>query len=76
MRRYAEHHGRPVAPRDVIIIGDTPADVDCAHASGARVIAVATGHFDIDALRAAGADLAVHDLSDTQKLLQWITASA
>jgi len=40
------------------------------------VIAVATGHFDIDALRAAGADLAVHDLSDTQKLLHWITASA
>jgi hypothetical protein len=40
------------------------------------VIAVATGHFDIDSLRAAGADLAVHDLSDTQKLLQWITASA
>jgi phosphoglycolate phosphatase-like HAD superfamily hydrolase len=65
-----------VAPQDVIIIGDTPADVDCAHASGARVIAVATGHFDIDSLRAAGADLAVHDLTDTNKLLRWITTGS
>jgi phosphoglycolate phosphatase-like HAD superfamily hydrolase len=56
----------------VVIIGDTPADVDCAHASGARCLAVATGHFGIDALRAAGADLAVSDLRDTEHLLTWI----
>ena len=73
MRRYAERHGRPVAPQDVVIIGDTPYDVDCAHASGARCLAVGTGHFTVDALRAAGADLAVPSLADTAALLRWIT---
>ena len=72
MRRYQELHGRPVAPQDVVIIGDTPADVDCAHASGTRVIAVATGHFTVDQLRAAGGDLVVADLSDTDALVRWI----
>jgi phosphoglycolate phosphatase-like HAD superfamily hydrolase len=72
MRRFAERTGTPIAGDRVVIIGDTPADVDCAHASGARCLAVATGHFGIDALRAAGADLAVSDLRDTEHLLTWI----
>lgn len=50
--------------RDVVIIGDTPADVDCAHAHGARAIAVATGPFTMDALGATGAEVLVPDLSD------------
>ncbi len=33
--------GRP--PRAVVVIGDTPLDIDCAHAHGARAVAVATG---------------------------------
>ncbi len=49
---------------DVVIIGDTPADVDCAQAHGARAIAVATGPFSVDALGATGADVVVPDLSD------------
>jgi phosphoglycolate phosphatase-like HAD superfamily hydrolase len=73
MRRYAERTGRTIGGDQVVIIGDTPYDVDCAHASGARCLAVATGHFDLDALRAAGADLAVKDLSDTDGLMRWIT---
>jgi phosphoglycolate phosphatase-like HAD superfamily hydrolase len=72
MGRYRDRHGRAVDARDVTIIGDTPHDVDCAHAAGARVIAVATGKFGIDALREAGADLAVADLRDTASLARWI----
>ncbi len=72
MRRYAELEGRPAEPARVTIIGDTPADVDCAKANGARVIGVATGTFGIDALREAGADLAVKDLTDTPVLARWI----
>lgn len=72
MRRHAERTGRAIAGDRVVIIGDTPADIDCAHASGARCLAVATGHFSLEALRAAGADLAVPDLGDTERLLAWI----
>ena len=46
----------------VVIVGDTPADVDCAHAHGATAIAVATGGFDEAALTATGADVVVSDL--------------
>jgi len=72
MRRYRELHGRDVAPRDVLIIGDTPYDVHCAKAHGARVLAVATGHFDVDSLRAAGADRVERDLRATPGIVEWI----
>jgi phosphoglycolate phosphatase-like HAD superfamily hydrolase len=56
----------------VVVIGDTPLDVDCAAAHGCRSLAVATGHHPIAELRMAGADLAVEDLSDTEALATWI----
>ena len=48
------------------MVGDTPLDVACAAASGARSVAVATGGYDADALRAAGADVVFEDLADTR----------
>ena len=65
--------GPAVAPSEAIVVGDTPLDVACAAASGARSIAVATGGFDADALRAAGADVVLHDLIDTQAVLRVMT---
>lgn len=50
------------APVDAVIVGDTPADVDCAHAHGAKAIAVATGGYDEAALAATGAEVVVGDL--------------
>ena len=52
-----------------VVIGDTPDDVACAHAAGARVLAVATGSYTCDELTAAGAHHAVTDLSDTDAVL-------
>jgi phosphoglycolate phosphatase-like HAD superfamily hydrolase len=72
MRRFAERTGGPIAGERVVIIGDTPHDVDCAHHSGARCLAVATGHFTEDQLREAGADLVVPTLADTEGLVRWI----
>jgi len=51
-------------PEHIVIVGDTPADVDCAHAHGARVIAVATGSSSVEQLRATGAEAVVSDLCD------------
>lgn len=47
---------------DVVVVGDTPADIACARAGGARVIVVETGFASPDALRAASPDLQVPDL--------------
>ena len=38
------------------MIGDTPLDISAAHAVGCTAVGVATGHYDVDALRDAGAD--------------------
>jgi phosphoglycolate phosphatase-like HAD superfamily hydrolase len=72
--RVAACGGPAVPPREAIVIGDTPLDVACAAASGARSIAVATGRFSVDDLRAAGADVVFEDLSDTNAVLDAIGA--
>jgi phosphoglycolate phosphatase len=41
---------------EIFVIGDTPRDIDAAHAAGCTAIAIATGHYDAAALREAGAD--------------------
>jgi phosphoglycolate phosphatase-like HAD superfamily hydrolase len=68
-RRAAEHTGRDIPGRDVVIIGDTPDDVACARPIGARTVAVATGSYDVEALRATGAGHVFVDLRDTEAVL-------
>ncbi|MEX0642219.1 MAG: haloacid dehalogenase-like hydrolase [Pirellulales bacterium] len=53
----------------VWVIGDTPLDVACARAIGARAIAVATGTHTWDELSAASPDMLFADLSDASELL-------
>lgn len=43
LERAAAHAGRDFAPEETLIIGDTPKDIACARALGARCLAVATG---------------------------------
>jgi phosphoglycolate phosphatase len=46
----------------VVVIGDTPLDIRCGRAIGARVLAVATGSSSLAELRAHNPDWAVTDL--------------
>ena len=59
-------------PHETVVIGDTPLDVACAASAGARCIAVATGSHTLDELEAAGADVALRDLSDTDFVVRAI----
>ncbi len=56
--------GRDVPNSDIFVIGDTPLDISAAHAAECTAIAVATGHFDADALREAGADHVLETLEE------------
>jgi phosphoglycolate phosphatase len=61
----AEHHlQRRIRPDQVLVVGDTVADIDCARALGANVVAVKTGHAtNLDGLIAAQPDYLLDDLS-------------
>ena len=63
------HLGRDVDPRTVCVIGDTPSDVRCARAIGARAIAVATGMFTFDELARTEPDELYQDFSSPDLFL-------
>jgi phosphoglycolate phosphatase len=58
---------------DTVLVGDTPLDVSAAHEAGARAVAVASGSYDVDELRAAGADCVLPGLGDTEQLVAAVT---
>jgi phosphoglycolate phosphatase-like HAD superfamily hydrolase len=64
-RRAGALLGRAVPGGDVVIIGDTPADMTCGQGIGARAIGVGTAAYTPDDLRAAGAHAVFADLTDT-----------
>lgn len=66
LERATAWAGRPFTAAETWVIGDTPRDIDCAHAIGARCLAVATGYFTADQLSAHGADQVVESLADAQ----------
>lgn len=73
LERAATHAGRVFTAAETLVIGDTPKDVACAKAIGARCLAVATGHFSADQLRACGADRVVMTLEEI-RLTEWLAA--
>lgn len=62
LRRVVERRGRPVRPEDVLVVGDTPRDIQCARAIGAKVLAVATGAFGVEELALHRPDWVARDL--------------
>ena len=58
---------------DMIVIGDTSADVLCGQAIGAKVIAVATGSENSESLATHQPDSIVEDLSDTEAIFRLLT---
>jgi phosphoglycolate phosphatase len=56
VRRGEAMLGRDVPNEDIFVIGDTPRDIEAAHAVDCTAIAVATGKYDAAALKEAGAD--------------------
>ena len=66
--------GRAPGGDEVVIIGDTPADMTCGRSIGARAIGVATGYYSCADLRAAGAFAAFENLAELSTVLDAIFA--
>jgi phosphoglycolate phosphatase len=62
--RALAHCGRHFPAEEVVVIGDTPRDIDCARNFGARSIAVPTGRYDRQTLEDHGPDVLLDDLRD------------
>jgi phosphoglycolate phosphatase-like HAD superfamily hydrolase len=63
---HAARKARELAGEDasICVVGDTPRDIEAARANHLPVIAVATGHFDFDALLALEPDACATSLAD------------
>jgi phosphoglycolate phosphatase len=74
--RAREVYGEEFAPAETVVIGDTPRDIACARAFGAKVLAVATGAATHEQLHAARPDLLLEDLSDADRVIRGIESLA
>ncbi|HEX3535052.1 MAG TPA: HAD hydrolase-like protein [Gemmatimonadaceae bacterium] len=71
-RRATETLGLNIAGERLVVIGDTPADIECGRSLGARAIGVASGHYTVEQLEAHNPYAAIPSLEDTEQVLETI----
>jgi phosphoglycolate phosphatase-like HAD superfamily hydrolase len=69
-RRLSETAGVAFAPDDVVVIGDTEHDVDCARANGFRAVAIDSGWVPRADLELAAPDHLLDDLTESRRVLE------
>lgn len=69
MEHARRETGFSLDPSAVVLVGDTPRDIDAARSSGARVLAVATGRYSVDELLDHGPDQVFADLSEVDQVV-------
>ena len=67
--------GKNMSFAALVVVGDTPRDVEAAHAAGAVAVGVATGRSSRDELHAAGAEHVFDDLSDPRRLVAGVRST-
>jgi len=71
-RRASETLGLDIAGDRLVVIGDTPADIECGRALGARAIGVASGHYTVEQLQAHNPYAVFPSLKKTEQVLETI----
>lgn len=71
-RRAAPLFGRVPTGSEVVIIGDTPADIACGSCINARAVAVATGSYSVSDLAACAPHAVFENLRDTERVIEAI----
>jgi phosphoglycolate phosphatase-like HAD superfamily hydrolase len=69
VERATRYVGRELSGNEVVIIGDTPADIACGECIKARAVAVATGGYSMSDLKACSPYAVFEDLSNTQGVM-------
>jgi phosphoglycolate phosphatase len=68
--RAAENCGIFFSGKSIVVIGDSPHDVECGKPHGVTSLAVATGHTSLEELKRFQPDYAFQDLADYEKVLE------
>ena len=68
MRRFTDKYGLELEPKDVFVIGDTPADVYCTKPHSVVSVAVAAAFHSLEELAACEPDILLQDFSDVNAL--------
>jgi len=68
--RAQEKHGYEFDASEIDVIGDTPRDIACGRAFGARTIAIATGSLPREKLAAHKPDFLFDDLSNVDEVIK------
>jgi phosphoglycolate phosphatase-like HAD superfamily hydrolase len=76
LERVERRYGRRLDPRDVWVVGDTPRDLACARAGGARCLLVGTGRDGYERLKGIGADAVLPDLSDADAVVDLLVGAS
>ncbi|MFM2295286.1 MAG: Phosphoglycolate phosphatase [Verrucomicrobiota bacterium] len=63
-KRVSKHFNRELRGEEIVVIGDTPHDIRCGRAIGAKVLAVATGGSKFEEIQAHAPDWCVKDLRE------------
>lgn len=71
-RRAGESLGLDLTGEKLVVIGDTPADIECGRELGARAIGVATGHYSVAELEKHEPYAVFPSLRDTARVLTTI----
>ncbi len=72
LQRAEETWGLRFDPEAVVVIGDTPRDIECGQAHGLRTLAVATGSYSAEQLAESGPDHLFEDFAEVDRVLDWL----
>ena len=71
-RRASEELGLEIVGGRMVVIGDTPADIECGRSLGAKAIGVASGHYTVEQLKSHNPYAVFPSLKNTQQVLETI----
>ena len=71
-KKFKNRFHSNILAKDILIIGDTPRDIQCALENECPCLAVATGRYSQNDLVKAGATWAIPDLNDAHNLWKWL----
>ena len=75
-RAFERLHGHALNPARMLVMGDTPRDIEAGRAVGAVTVGVATGKYTVQELGAAGADYVLPTLESPLPGIDSLTSSS